>query len=148
MQPSHAIGDLNFAPARLGPERLQYAYPWQDLIDQGLKIVAGSDAPVELGDPRIEFYAAITRARLDGSRGEGWHPEFAVSRADALRMFTVWPAYSAFQEDERGSITVGKFADLSIFDTDFMVAEPTAILQAKTVMTIVGGLVIIDNRRQ
>ena len=65
-------------------ERLQYAYPWQDLIDQGLKIVAGSDAPVELGDPRIEFYAAITRARLDGSRGEGWHPEFAVSRADAL----------------------------------------------------------------
>ena len=63
-------------------------------------------------------------------------------------MFTVWPAYSAFQEDERGSITVGKFADLSIFDTDFMVAEPTAILQAKTVMTIVGGLVIIDNRRQ
>ena len=148
MQPSHAIGDLNFAPARLGPERLQYAYPWQDLIDQGLQIVAGSDAPVELGDPRIEFYAAITRARLDGSRGEGWHPEFAVSRVDALRMFTVWPAYSAFQEDERGSITVGKFADLSIFDTDFMVAEPTAILQAKTVMTIVGGLVIIDNRRQ
>ena len=146
MQPSHAIGDLNFAPARLGAARLQFAYPWQDLIDQGLKIVAGSDAPVELGDPRIEFYAAITRARLDGSRGEGWHPEFAVSRADALRMFTVWPAYSAFQEDERGSITAGKYADFSIFDTDFMTADPQSILKAKTVMTVVGGKVVVDAR--
>lgn len=146
MQPSHAIGDLNFAPARLGRERLQYAYPWQDLIDKGLKIVAGSDAPVELGDPRIEFYAAITRARLDGTRGEGWHPELAVSRADALRMFTVWPAYSAFQEQDRGSIAVGKYADLSIFDTNFMTADPQAILQAQTVMTVVGGTVVFDSR--
>lgn len=146
MQPSHAIGDLNFAPARLGPQRLQYAYPWQDLIDQGLQIVAGSDAPVELGDPRIEFYAAITRARLDGTRGEGWYPELAVSRADALRMFTLWPAFSAFQEQDRGSIAVGKYADLSIFDTDFMTADPQSILKAKTVMTVVGGKVVVDAR--
>jgi predicted amidohydrolase YtcJ len=139
MQPSHAIGDLNFAPARLGTERLAYAYPWQPLIDRGLKIIAGSDAPVEAGDPRIEFYAAITRSRLDGSRGEGWHPEFAVSRADALRMLTLWPAYGAFQEAERGSIRVGKHADLTILDTDFMTAEPAEILKARTIMTIVGG---------
>jgi predicted amidohydrolase YtcJ len=130
MQPSHAIGDLNFAPARLGEERLNYAYPWQTLIDRGLKIVAGSDAPVEAGDPRIEFYAAITRRRLDGSQGEGWHPEFAVSRPDALRMLTLWPAYAAFQEDRRGSISVGKLADLTVFDTDFMQADPADILKA------------------
>ncbi len=139
MQPSHAIGDLNFAPARLGPERLAYAYPWQPLLDRGLRIIAGSDAPVEAGDPRIEFYAAITRARLDGTAGEGWHPEFAVSRADALRMFTLWPAYGAFQEADRGSISVGKYADLTVFDTDFMTAEPAAILKAGTVLTLVGG---------
>ena len=139
MQPSHAIGDLNFAPARLGLERLQYAYPWQPLLDRGVKIVAGSDAPVEAGDPRIEFYAAITRQRLDGTSGAGWHPEYAVSREDALRMFTLWPAYSTFQEDRRGSISVGKQADLSIFDTDFLRAEPAAILNAKTVMTVVNG---------
>ena len=139
MQPSHAIGDLNFAPARLGLERLQYAYPWQPLLDRGVKIVAGSDAPVEVGDPRIEFYAAITRQRLDGTSGAGWHPEYAVSREDALRMFTLWPAYSTFQEDRRGSISVGKQADLSIFDTDFLRAEPAAILNAKTVMTVVNG---------
>lgn len=141
MQPSHAIGDLNFAPARLGPERLAYAYPWQPLIDRGLRIPAGSDAPVEAGDPRIEFYAAITRARLDGTAGDGWHPEFAVSREDALRMFTLWPAYGAFQEKERGSISVGKYADLTVFDTDFMSAEPAAILEAETVLTLVGGRV-------
>jgi predicted amidohydrolase YtcJ len=141
MQPSHAIGDLNFAGDRLGQERLSYAYPWRPLIDQGISIIAGSDAPVEAGDPRIEFYAAITRARLDGSSGVGWHPEYAVDRLDALRMLTTWPAFASFQEAERGSIEVGKQADLSIFDTDFMTADPSEILAAKTVMTIVDGRV-------
>lgn len=139
MQPSHAIGDLNFAPARLGQDRLATAYPWQSLIEQGIPIVAGSDAPVEVGDPRIEFYAAITRRRLDGSAGQGWHLEFAVSREDALKMFTIWPAYSAFQETYRGSIEVGKRADLSVFDTDFMTTDPSEILNAKTIMTMVDG---------
>ena len=139
MQPSHAIGDLNFAPARLGLERLQVAYPWRPLLERGVKIVGGSDAPVEAGDPRIEFYAAITRQRLDGTSGAGWHPEHAVSREDALRMFTLWPAYSIFHEERRGSISVGKQADLSIFDTDFLRAKPAAILTAKTVMTVVNG---------
>ena len=142
MQPSHAIGDLNFAGDRLGQERLNYAYPWRPLIDQGIPIIAGSDAPVEAGDPRIEFYAAITRTRLDGSSGAGWHPEYAVDRLDALRMLTTWPAFASFQESERGSIEVGKQGDLSIFDTDFMTADPSEILAAKTVMTIVDGRVV------
>ena len=142
MQPSHAIGDLNFAGDRLGQERLRYAYPWRPLIDQGIPIIAGSDAPVEAGDPRIEFYAAITRARLDGSSGAGWHPEYAVDRLDALRMLTTWPAYASFQDAQRGSIEAGKQADLSIFDTDFMTADPSDILAAKTVMTIVDGRVV------
>jgi predicted amidohydrolase YtcJ len=142
MQPSHAIGDLNFAGDRLGQERLSYAYPWRPLIDQGIPIIAGSDAPVEAGDPRIEFYAAITRARLDGSSGAGWHPEYAVDRLDALRMLTTWPAFASFQDAQRGSIEVGKQADLSIFDTDFMTADPSDILAAKTVMTVVDGRVV------
>ena len=144
MQPSHAIGDLNFAPARLVGDRLALAYPWRPLIKRGIPVVAGSDAPVEAGDPRIEFYAAITRRRLDGSSGEGWHPEFAVSRAEALKMFTVWPAYSAFQDNDRGSIHVGKRADLTIFDTDFMTATPAQILKSQTIMTIVDGKIIYN----
>jgi predicted amidohydrolase YtcJ len=139
MQPSHGIGDLNFAPDRLGPDRLGYAYPWQQLVDRGLMILGGSDAPVEVGDPRIEFYAAVARKRLDGSSESGWHPELAVSRETALKMLTIWPAHGAFQEDLRGSIEVGKFADFTIFDSDLMTIPESEILTAENVMTIVGG---------
>ncbi|AEP31625.1 amidohydrolase 3 [Glaciecola nitratireducens FR1064] len=139
MQPSHGIGDLNFAPDRLGPDRLAYAYPWQQLVDRGLMILGGSDAPVELGDPRIEFYAAISRKRLDGTAGEGWHPELAVNRKTALKMFTIWPAYGAFQEDIRGSVEVGKYADFTIFDRDWLSVPEADILRSENVMTIVGG---------
>ncbi|MEM9054467.1 MAG: amidohydrolase, partial [Pseudomonadota bacterium] len=77
MQPSHAIGDLKFAPARLGIDRLAGAYAWQSLLDTGAIIVGGSDAPVEVGTPQIEFYAAVARKDLEGFSGEGWHPEEA-----------------------------------------------------------------------
>ncbi len=145
MQPSHAIGDLNFAPSRLGYNRLAYAYPWKSLVDKGVVIVGGSDAPVEVGDPRIEFYAAITRSRLDGTQDKGWHPELSLSREDALRMFTLWPAYASFQEEDAGSIEVGKYADFSVFDTNFMTAEPSEILNANVVMTVVNGNVVFEN---
>lgn len=145
MQPSHAIGDLNFAPSRLGYSRLEYAYPWKPLVDKGVVLVGGSDAPVEVGDPRIEFYAAITRSRLNGTQDNGWHPELSLSREDALRMFTLWPAYASFQEDNLGSIEVGKLADFSVFDTNFMTAEPSDILKASVVMTVVNGKVVFQN---
>jgi predicted amidohydrolase YtcJ len=146
MQPSHGIGDLNFAPDRLGADRLGYAYPWQQLVEQGLMILGGSDAPVEAGDPRIEFYAAITRKRLDGTDGPGWHPELAVSRETALKMFTIWPAHGAFQENDRGSVEVGKYADFTVFDRDFMTVDPQDILSAQNVMTIVGGQITYQSR--
>ena len=146
MQPSHGIGDLNFAPDRLGADRLGYAYPWQQLVEQGLMILGGSDAPVEAGDPRIEFYAAITRKRLDGTDGPGWHPELAVSRETALKMFTIWPAHGAFQENDRGSVEVGKYADFTVFDRDFMTVDPQDILSAQAVMTIVGGQITYQSR--
>jgi len=139
MQPSHGIGDLNFAGDRLGAERLEYAYPWQSLVDKGLMILAGSDAPVEVGDPRIEFYAAVARKRLDGTAGDDWHPEQAVSRKTALKMLTIWPAYGAFQDELRGSIEVGKYADFSIFDKDWLSVPEQDILKSENLMTIVGG---------
>jgi predicted amidohydrolase YtcJ len=139
MQPSHGIGDLNFAPDRLGPKRLAYSYPWQQLVDRGIMILGGSDAPVELGDPRIEFYAAVARKRLDGTSNDGWHPELAVSRQTALKMFTIWPAYGAFQENIRGSVEVGKYADFTIFDKDWLTIPESEILNSENLMTIVGG---------
>ena len=88
MQPSHAIGDLHFAPSRLGIKRLAGAYAWQSFIKSGAIVPGGSDAPVERGEPMIEFYAAVARKDMKGFTGEGWHPEEAVTREQALKMFT------------------------------------------------------------
>ena len=142
MQPSHAIGDLHFAPDRLGMERVGDGYVWRNLIDLGVVIAGGSDAPVEIGDPRIEFYAAVARKDLDGFYDRGWHLEQAVSRSEALKMFTIWPAFAAFQEDVKGSIEVGKLADLTIFSEDIMTIPLEEILNAEIVMTVVSGKIV------
>ena len=144
MQPSHAIGDLHFAPDRLGPDRLAGAYAWRGLIDAGAIIAGGSDAPVERGDPLIEFYAAVTRRDLKGFQGDNWSPEQSVTRAEALKMFTIWPAYASFQEQELGSIEAGKRADFTVFSADIMTIDESEIPKAKAVMTIVDGEVIYD----
>jgi len=142
MQPSHAIGDLHFAPDRLGPERLEGAYAWRSMIDAGVVIAAGSDAPVERGDPRIEFYASIARKDVNGYQDDNWHPEEAVTRQEALKMFTAWPAYASFQENKLGTISPGRYADFTIFSKDIMTIDPSEILTVETVMTIVNGEII------
>ena len=142
MQPSFAISDLFFAPARLGTDRLAGAYAWQSFLKQGSVICGGSDAPVERGEPMIEFYAAVTRKSLKGESGEGWHPEQAVSREDALKMFTVWPAYAAFEENDKGSIEVGKLADFTVLSQDIMKIPEPDILKTRAEMTVIGGEVV------
>jgi len=144
MQPSHAIGDLHFAPSRLGMKRLAGAYAWESLIKTGVKIAGVSDAPVERGEPMIEFYAAVARKDIRGYTGEGWHPEQAVSREDALKMFTLWAAYAAFEENLKGSIEVGKLADLTVLSADIMKIPEAEILKTRCVMTVIGGEVVYD----
>ncbi len=139
MEPSHAITDLHFAPTRLGIDRLRGAYAWRDVIDRGVIIAGGSDAPVEPGDPRIEFYAAVARKDLQGFQGDGWHPEQTVSREEALKMFTIWGAMAAFEEDIKGTLEPGKLADITVFSKNIMAVPENEILDAETVMTIVGG---------
>ncbi len=143
MQPSHAIGDLYFAPSRLGTERLVGAYAWKDFVDQGNMIAAGSDAPVEQGHPMIEFYAAVSRKDTTGFQGAPnvWHPEQALTREQALKALTLWPAYAAFEELERGSIEVGKWADFTILDADIMTIPEAEILKTRTVMTVINGAI-------
>ncbi|MBS0419044.1 MAG: amidohydrolase [Proteobacteria bacterium] len=139
MQPSHAISDLFFAPARLGPERLRGAYAWHSLLNTGAIVAGGSDAPVEKGDPLVEFYAAVARRSVQGFADANWHPEQRVSRSQALKMFSVAPAYAAFQERDRGSIEVGKLADFTVLSTDIMSVPEPQILTSHVVMTIIGG---------
>ena len=148
MQPSHAIGDLHFAPSRLGMQRVGNGYVWRNLIDLGVVVAGGSDAPVEIGDPRIEFYAAVARKDLDGFYDKGWHLEQAVTREEALKMFTIWPAFAAFQEDINGTIEVGKLADLTIFSKDIMKVPEEEILEAQVVMTIVNGKIVFEGKKK
>ena len=148
MQPSHAIGDLHFAPSRLGMQRVGNGYVWRNLIDLGVVVAGGSDAPVEIGDPRIEFYAAIARKDLDGFYDRGWHLEQAVTREEALKMFTIWPAFAAFQEDVNGTIEVGKLADLTIFSKDIMKVPEEEILEAQVIMTIVNGKIVFEGKKK
>ena len=142
MQPSHAIGDLHFAPARLGDSRLDGAYAWHSLVDLGVVVVGGSDAPVERGAPLIEFYAAVARRDLQGFQGPDWRPDEAVDRLTALKMFTLWPAYASFREDDLGTIEVGKRADFTAFSVDLMTAPVEDIPRGEATLTIVDGVVV------
>jgi predicted amidohydrolase YtcJ len=144
MQPSHAIGDLHFAPSRLGMERLNGAYAWNSFIKSGVIVPGGSDAPVERGEPMIEFYAAVARKDIRGYSGEGWHPEEKVTREQALKMFTIWPAYVAFEENLRGTIEIGKLADLTVLSADIMKIPEMDILKTHCLMTVIGGEIVFE----
>jgi len=145
MQPSHAIGDLHFAPSRIGLKRLDGAYAWQTFLKQGNFIAGGSDAPVERGEPMIEFYAAVARKDQKGFSGDGWHPEEKVSREQALKMFTLWAAYAAFEEKLRGSIEIGKLGDFTVLSADIMQIPEPDILKTRCLMTIIDGEVVFGS---
>jgi predicted amidohydrolase YtcJ len=144
MQPSHAISDLFFAPARLGKDRLDGAYAWQSLLKSGAIICGGSDAPVERGEPMIEFYAAVTRKSIKGESADGWHPEQALTREQALKIFTFNAAYAAFEENDKGSIEPGQLADLTILSADIMKIPEPEILKTTCAMTVVGGEIVYE----
>ena len=139
MQTSHAISDMLFAPARLGPERIGGAYAWRKVLAAGGRIAGGTDAPVEAGDPRVEFYAAITRRTLEGFAGPDWGLDQRLTREEAFAILTTGGAYAAFDELERGTIEAGKLADFSVYASDWMEVAEAAIPQSQPVMTVIAG---------
>jgi hypothetical protein len=139
MQTSHAISDMLFAPTRLGPARIGRAYAWRKVLEAGAVFAGGSDAPVEQGDPRIEYYAAVARRTLEGFAGPDWGLDQRLSRDEALAALTTGPAYAAFEEDVRGTIEPGKWADFSVFSTDLTRVPERAILESRATMTVIGG---------
>jgi predicted amidohydrolase YtcJ len=146
MQPSHAIGDLYFAPARLGAARLKEGYAWRDLLASGAHLTFGTDAPVERGDPLVEFYAATYRHDLKGFAGPDWGLEETLTRQQALAALTRAPAYAVFREGQQGALTPGEVADISVFSKDLMTVPFAEIPNAHAVMTIVGGRIVYDAR--
>ena len=94
----------------------------------------------------IEFYAAVARKDQKGFSAKGWHPEEAVTREQALKMFTVWPAYAAFEEKLRGTIETGKLADLTILSADIMTVPELEILKTHCVMTVINGEIVFEGQ--
>ena len=139
MQASHQTSDMYWAGKRLGPERLLGAYAWRSLLNSGVIIPNGSDFPVEYVNPLISFHAAIARQDANDYPVGGWYPDQRMTRDEALKSMTLWPAYSAFQEAELGSLTVGKHADFVVLSQDIMRVAPELVLKTEVVSTWVGG---------
>jgi hypothetical protein len=138
MQAIHCTSDAPFVAKRLGEQRAKTgAYAWRSLLDAGARLANGTDTPVEDADPLPCLYASVTRRRSD--TGQVFFPEQAMTRTEALLSYTLWNAYAAFEEQEKGSITPGKLADLTVLSKDLLQCPPEEILQAKVLRTIVGG---------
>jgi predicted amidohydrolase YtcJ len=142
MQPTHCTSDMYWAEARIGAERIVGAYAWQSILKTGSIIIGGSDFPVESVHPLWGFYAAITRSDHAGYPQDGWHGSEKMSRLQAARAFTTWAAYGAFQDEVKGTIEAGKWADLVMLSKDVMQVPPLEILKTDVEMTMVGGKIV------
>ena len=139
VQPTHCTADMPWAPARLGPERIAWAYRWRSLLAAGARLCLGSDVPVESPDPRLGIWAAATRRTPDGTPPEGWNVAESLTPAEAVAGYTSWAAWAGFEEGRRGTIAVGRIADLTVFDRALDGGEAAAILHARVVRTVVAG---------
>ena len=143
MQPIHLSSDRPWAIDRLGRERIeQGAYIWQELLAEGVVIASGTDAPVEPVNPIANFYAAVTRKTLLGIPSDGFEPKQRLSRYEALYAMTMGGAFAGFEETEKGSVEVGKLADITVLSQDVLAVPEAQILSTEVVMTLVGGEVL------
>jgi predicted amidohydrolase YtcJ len=142
MQGIHCTSDRPWAPSRLGMARVvEGLYVWQKLLRSGARIINGTDAPVEDVDPVKSFYASVTRQSETGDPPGGFEPDQRMTRAEALRSYTLDAAYGTFQEGLLGSIEAGKLADLTVLSTDILSVADPEILKARVLYTIVDGTV-------
>ncbi|WP_026111311.1 amidohydrolase [Pseudoalteromonas ruthenica] len=139
MQPVHATSDMHMAEQRLSDSQLEGAYAWRTFLEQGSRVAAGSDFPVELANPFHGLYSAITRQDHQGLPEQGWRPKELLTREQALRAFTLDAAYSAFQEFKVGSLEKGKWADFILVDTDIIHAPVQQVWQTKVLETWLAG---------
>ena len=139
IQPTHATSDMYWAEDRVGAERIKGAYAYKQLLEAYGKVALGTDFPVERVSPFLTFYAAVARQDLEQYPEGGFQMENALSREEALKGMTIWAAHSNFEEGEKGSIEVGKFADFIMLDKDIMTVDANEIPNIKVLKTVVGG---------
>lgn len=146
MQASHQTSDMRWAEDRLGPSRIRGAYAWRSLLNTGVIVPNGTDFPVEQVNPLITFHSAVTREDATNWPDGGWYPEQRMTRNEALRSMTIWPAYAGFQEHVMGSITPGKYADFTVLDQDIMTIPAKDILATGVVATYIGGKAVYQRK--
>jgi predicted amidohydrolase YtcJ len=147
MQPPHAVEDKAWAQDRLGPERVRYAYAWRSLRETGARLVFSSDLPGSGYDIFYGLHSAITRRGQDLQPPGGWHPEQRMTPEEALRGYTTWAAYAAFEEDRTGVLAPGRWADVTVLDVDPLAlgeTDPGKLLQGHVLATIVAGKVVYE----
>jgi predicted amidohydrolase YtcJ len=144
MQASHQTSDMPWAEQRLGPERVKGAYAWRSLLNTGVVVPNGSDFPVEQVNPLLSFHAAFTRQDPENQPSGGWRPEQRMTRDEALKSMTIWPAYAGFQEKLLGSLAPGKYADFVVLDRDIMQVPANDVLATNVLATWVGGRVVYE----
>lgn len=147
MQAVHMSSDRPWAIDRLGEKRIKEgAYMWQSLLKSGAIIVNGTDVPVEPINPIASFFASVTRQTLKGEPEGGYEPEEKMTRAQALKSYTLDAAYGAFEEKIKGSIAPGKLADFTVFTKDLMTVPDQELLTTEVAMTILGGQVLYERK--
>ena len=139
VQPTHATSDMYWAAERLGDKRIGTAYAYRSLLQQNGWLPLGTDFPVEDIDPLKTFYAAVIRKDAKGWPENGFQPDQSLSRQEALKGMTIWAARSNFEEEEKGSLEAGKFADFIILDQDLMNTGENQLLGIKVVATYING---------
>ncbi|MGB6093920.1 MAG: amidohydrolase [Moheibacter sp.] len=139
VQPTHATSDMYWAEDRLGADRMKGAYAYKTLLDKTGIIALGTDFPVEHVSPFYTFYAAVVRKDLKNYPDGGFQMKDALSREEALRGMTIWAAYANFEENEKGSIEAGKYADFTVLDKDIMKADEKDLPNIKAVATFING---------
>jgi len=146
VQPTHATSDMYWAEDRLGKNRLAGAYANKALLGRSGRIALGTDFPVEQVSPILTFYSAVARQDLEEYPEQGYLPENKLSRMEALSGMTLWGAYANFEENQKGSIEVGKVADFVILDRDILSVSENRIPKARIVATLLNGNIVYSNR--
>ena len=144
VQPIFLHYDMHIVEDRIGKERARYTYNWKRMMDMGIHVAGGSDCPVEKFDILPNLYSAITRKDLNGYPENGWLPDQKLTIDEALRIFTAEGAYASFEEDIKGTLEVGKLADIVVLDRNLYDIEPEAIKDVKVDLTIMDGKIVYE----
>lgn len=144
VQPTHATSDMGWAETRLGSERIKGAYAYEKLLEQNGWLATGSDFPIENINPFFGIYSAVTRKNFDGKPEQGFMPENSLTTQQAVKAATIWAAKAAFEENEKGSLEVGKFADFIVVDKDIMNIPESEIFKIKVLKTFVSGKEVLN----